>query len=98
MKNKSIWIKILGSTLILIAGILIAFFLNFSIINNAIIGNEEAYDTTSIKTSKFFDLFYTISSDTGYHPEPSYFNFIFTALIGIFVGGLIAYKLMWRQK
>ncbi|MDI9364461.1 MAG: hypothetical protein QM541_05890 [Flavobacterium sp.] len=98
MKSNSIWIKILGSAFITIAGILVAFFLNFSIINSAIIGNEEDYDTTSVKTSKIFDLFYTISSDTGYHPEPSYFNFVFTVLTGVFVGGLISYKLIWRQK
>ena len=98
MKDKSIWIKIIGSAFIIYAGILVTFFVNFSILTSVIIGDERAYYDKDFKTSKFFDVFYTISSDTGYHPEPSYFNFILTILTGIFIGGLISYKLFWRLK
>jgi hypothetical protein len=98
MKHKSTVMKILLSAFIMFAGLLIVLFINFAILNSIIIGDEEAYDTSDIKTSWLFDIFYTISSDTGYHPEPSYFNFIFTALIGLILGGIISYKIIWRQK
>jgi hypothetical protein len=98
MRNKSVLTKIFGSIFIIVVGALIMLFLNFSVLNSIIIGNEETYDTANIKTSKTFELFYTISSDTGYHPEPSNLNFIITILTGVIVGGLTSYRLIWRQK
>lgn len=66
--------------------IFVTFTLNFEFISNLIIGDECKYSVNSLETNKLFDLFYTISSDTGYHPEPSYFNFAFTLCIGLLLG------------
>jgi hypothetical protein len=73
-------------------------FLNLGVLSHIVIGNEEAYDTEETATSPIFDLFYTISSDTGYHPEPSNFNFLFTIVAGMALGILISYRMIWRQR
>lgn len=98
MKNKPIFIKLIVSLLLIFVGVAIAYFLNYSILNNIVIGNEEAYDTQHIETGFIFNLFYTISSETGYHPEPSYFNFLLTTLVGVIVGGFMSYKFIWKKK
>jgi len=96
MKRK-IFIAILSS-IIIIASILILYYLNFSILTNFIIGNECNYDSANIETSKLFDLFYTISSDTGFNPEPSYFNFFITAVVGLSIGIYLSFKLVINPK
>lgn len=78
--------------------LLLAYSLNYLLLNDLIVGNPNSYDTENIKTSYIFDLFYTISSDTGYRPEPSNFNFIFTFIIGIGFGFFSGYKLIWQRK
>lgn len=71
--------------------------INHGIIGPIIIGDSCSYDVKGIKTGKIFDLFYEISSNTGYHPEPSLFNFYFTTGVGILIGGLISYKFLRRK-
>lgn len=98
MKNKSIFINTLISVVIIILSVFIAYSLNYLLINNLVIGDECAYDTNNIKTSTVFNLFYEISSNTGYHPEPSFFNFIFTAFLGIVLGLILSLKFVWKKK
>jgi hypothetical protein len=38
------------------------------------------------ETTKIFDLFYKITSDAGYHPLPTSFNYILTIAIGLRLG------------
>ena len=72
--------------------------LNHSIIENIIIGDPCKYDVDKIKTGKLFDLFYTISSNTGYHPEPSTFNFYFTTILSLLIGICLSSRLIWRNR
>lgn len=60
--------------------------------------DSEKYATENIQTSKLFDLFVEISSDTGYHPEPSDFFIRFICAIGLITGAVISYKLIWKNK
>jgi len=72
------------------------YFLNFFVLSPIIVGDPERYDTDGIKTGKLFNLFYEISSNTGYHPEPSVFNIYFTLFVGVVLGGWIAFK--WSKS
>lgn len=85
-------------TLVLLGlGILTSLFVNFKILYPIIIPDPEKYGVENIQTSKLFDLFFEISGDTDYHPEPSMFYFYFAYSIGIILGALTAYKLIWKQ-
>ena len=90
--------RIFSSLVVIVAVVLIAYSINYFIIDKVVIADECSYDTDNIKMGTIFNLFYVISSDTGYHPEPSYFNFLFTTIIGLTIGGLLAYRLFWRTK
>ncbi len=97
MKKKLILLII--SIILTTISVFVTFALNFGIITNYVVGDECKYDTRDIETSKLFDSFYTISSETGYHPEPSYFNFVFTFCIGLLIGisvSLLLYRKKWR--
>lgn len=74
------------------------YFLNYSIFSQLIIGDERKYFVGDFEPSFIFNLFYEISSDTGYRPEPSYFNFIFTFILGCSLGLLFFYKVIWNKK
>ena len=73
-------------------------FLNFKILFPILIPDPEKFAVEDIETGKLFDLFIEISSDTGYHPEPSLFYFRFAYAIGILSGVLTAYHLVWKTK
>lgn len=73
-------------------GIFLLYCINYFFLDSLIVGDPEAYATTNIQTGYIFNLFYEISSNTGYHPEPSNFNFIFTASIGALCGVLFALR------
>jgi hypothetical protein len=75
----------------------LAFAFNFGFISKQIIGDECKYDVDNVQPSKLFEVFYTISSETGYHPEPSNFNFAFTILIGLSFGFLVSF-VFFRTK
>jgi hypothetical protein len=90
--------RIFYSLVVIVVLVLIAYSINYFIIDKVVIGNEYSYDTNNIKTGVIFNLFYVISSDTGYHPEPNNFNFIFTAMTGLSIGGLMSYRLFWRTQ
>lgn len=94
--KKKIFLLILSIFLITIS-VFVCFALNFGVISNLIIGDECKYDTQNIRTSTLFDLFYTISSETGYHPEPSYINFVFTFCVGLLIGIFVS-LLFLRKK
>jgi hypothetical protein len=96
MKRK-IFIGILSGIIIFVS-VLSLYWLNFYILTDFIIGKECNYDSANIQTSKLFDLFYTISSDTGFNPEPSYFNFIITTVVGLGIGIYLSFKLITNRK
>jgi hypothetical protein len=77
---KQIALVILSS----IGRIVLAFVFNFLIQYTIIIPDPCYYHTHD--TSKMFDIFYELTSDNGYHPFPTMFNFIFTASIGAIIG------------
>lgn len=95
MKNIS---KIVLTIGILIISFIILQLINHEIIEQIIIGDSCKYDTDGVQTGWIFNLFYTISSDTGYHPEPSMFNFIFTTIFSLFLGSISSYYLIWKKS
>lgn len=78
-------------------GILTSLYFNFSILFEILFPASECCNVEHNHTI-IFDLFVEISSDTGYHPEPSMFYFYFAYILGIVLGGLTAYKLVWKRK
>ena len=65
----------------------IAFFIVFPIVFS---------DTEN--TSRSSNLFVEISSDTGYHLEPSFFFIRCFLVLGVISGAIIAYLLVWKNK
>ncbi len=96
MRNKII--KYTLTIIIVLIFILIAFSINYLFLNNLIIGDSCEYDTTKKETNLIFNLFYIISSDTGYHPEPSNLNFLFTSILGGLFGYFISLKTIWKKS
>jgi hypothetical protein len=43
-------------------------------------------------------LFVEVSSETGYHPEPSLFFIACFPVLGTIIGSLIAYILFWKKN
>ena len=82
--------KILVFLISLLIPTLTLFVVNYIIITPLIIG-----DKCDLDQNKFDELFFEISSNTGYHPEPTTFNFILTAIIGCIIGSII-YKIRSR--
>ncbi len=63
--------------------ILVIIFLNFCLINSLIIPDVCYYHTHEMNF--ILNLFYTSSSASGGHPEPNFFNFLFTLFIGFLI-------------
>jgi hypothetical protein len=85
--------KIFSTCVISIICVISTLFLNL-IISNAIFSDDcEIGDTGMI-----FNLFYEISSNTGYHPEITIFNFTLTIIIGLLIASYLSQKLVWRRK
>ena len=87
--------KIFVFLVFLTTSILTLFVINYRIITPVIIGNKCEYDTGQNELTKLDELFFEISSNTGYHPEPTTLNFIFTATIGCIIGSIL-YKIISR--
>ena len=85
--------KILVFLISLLISTLTIFVVNYLIITPLIIGDKCDLDQNEL--TKFDELFFEISSNTGYHPEPTTFNFILTAIIGCIIGSII-YKIRSR--
>lgn len=77
----------------LLISTLTLFVVNYIIITPLIIGDK--CDLDQNKLTKFDELFFEISSNTGYHPEPTTFNFMLTAIIGCIIGSIV-YKIRSR--
>lgn len=91
-------LKSIISIIIIVIGILVAFSINYGILDELIIKDACSYDISNSNNKFIFNLFYEISSNTGYHPEPSYFNFGITFFLGLFLGLFFAYRLIWKRK
>ena len=85
--------KILVFLISLLISTLTLFIANYLSITPLIIGDKCDLDQNEL--TKFDELFFEISSNTGYHPEPTTFNFILTAIIGCIIGSII-YKIRSR--
>ncbi len=70
-------------------GMITMAFLNFCILDSIIIPDPCAYHGE--ERGSIFNIFYKMESGDGYHPFPTTFNFILTAVAGIMVG-LAMYK------
>lgn len=90
--------KLFFTLLIIIGGLLFTYSLNYLVLNDLIIGNPNIYKTEHNETSMVFDFFYTISSDTGYRPEPSSMNFLITFILGLLLGSIASLKIIWMKK
>lgn len=87
--------KILVFLIYLLISTLTIFVVNYLIITPLIIDDKCNNDLGQSELTKFDELFYEISSNTGYHPEPTTLNFIFTAIIGCIIGSIV-YKILTR--
>lgn len=87
--------KILVFLISLLISTLTIFVVNYLIITPLIIDDKCNNDLGQSELTKFDELFYEISSNTGYHPEPTTFNFILTAIIGCIIGSIV-YKMLTR--
>jgi len=87
--------KILVFLISLLISTLTIFVVNYLIITPLIIDDKCNNDLGQSELTKFDELFYEISSNTGYHPEPTTFNFILTAIIGCIIGSFV-YKILTR--
>lgn len=87
--------KILVFLISLLISPLTIFVVNYLIITPLIIGDKCNNDLGQNELTKFDELFFEISSNTGYHPEPTTFNFILTAIIGCIIGSIV-YKILTR--
>ena len=87
--------KIFVFLVFITTSILTLFVINYLIITPVIIGNKCEYDIGQNELTKLDELFFEISSNTGYHPEPTTLNFIFTAIIGCIIGSIL-YKIISR--
>jgi hypothetical protein len=76
--------SILIGALFMISGMVLAFVLNFFVLENILIPDPYYYH--SHHTTKLFDVFYTLTVDEGGHPFPTKFNFIITLVIGFLSG------------
>jgi hypothetical protein len=92
MKIRTTIYKVLITITSIFGCVVSLYLLNFAIVTPIIIGDPEAYDSGGKKTGKVFDLFYEISAVTGFHPEPSDFNYLLTIFAGAILGGFIAFK------
>lgn len=89
---------IFKSSLIIITSIIILHIVNYIVERLVIIGDPCKFDKSDNELSATFKLFYTISSNTGYHPEPSLLNFSLTTLIGFILGIFISYKTLKKTN
>lgn len=87
--------KILVFLISLLISTLTIFVVNYLIITPLIIDDKCNNDLGQSELTKFDELFFEISSNTGYHPEPTTFNFILTAIIGCIIGSIV-YKILTR--
>ncbi len=81
--------KILVFLISLLISTLTIFVVNYLIITPLIIDDKCNNDLGQSELTKFDELFYEISSNTGYHPEPTTLNFILTAIIGCIIGSIV---------
>lgn len=89
--------RLLITVFFLIAGVILAAALNY-MIDRILIPDPCAYHNNVSKTSVVFDFFYEISSDTGYHPEPTGANIIVTFLTGVGLGLLLARIVLGKRQ
>lgn len=87
--------KILVFLISLLIPTLTIFVVNYLIITPLIIDDKCNNDLGQSELTKFDELFYEISSNTGYHPEPTTFNFILTAIIGCIIESIV-YRIIFR--
>ena len=75
--------------LFLLLGVFIVFTINYGFLTDLVLKDEFKYGNGSKKTGLLFSLFYTISSDTGYVPDVSMFNVLFSLFLGVVLGGVL---------
>ena len=78
--------RFLTFNIVIGGAILISHLVNYLIVVPCVIGNGCDYDVGKCDRGKVFELFFEQSSDTGYHPESTLFNFFFVTLVGTMVG------------
>ncbi len=79
-----------------LSGMIIVFFLNYGLLEYIIIPDPCYYHGE--ETTKLFDLFYKFTSDEGYHPSPTTFNYILTIALGIASGIFTYYQIARSEK
>lgn len=70
--------------------IILAFIINYVFIETIIIPDPCYYHTHD--TDKIFDLFYNLNPQDGYHPSPTFFNYILTFIAGMIIPAIIFMK------
>lgn len=80
-----------------VVGITSSFFINFMFVPYILFGNNEKSCELPADSSFFFDLFFEISGNTGYHPEPNLFYYFCTISFGLSFGFYLSYKYIWNR-
>lgn len=91
-------LRVVSTVITVVLVVIIVFGINYGVADSLIIDDACKYDSSEISHGFIFDLFYEISSTTGYHPEPSNFNFGFTIVFGVIFGAFVSYNLIWKTK
>ncbi|MFN4881608.1 MAG: hypothetical protein ACK5AS_10050 [Bacteroidota bacterium] len=90
--------KIILTFMLLCMGVIVSYIINFYLVYHILIPNPENVAVNGNAQDKLFELFFEISSGTGYHPEPSWFYIKVVYALGLILGGIAAYKLIWKRK
>ena len=90
--------KSFATLVLLFLGAMFSWFFNFHILYPILIPDTEKYAVEGVPTNKLFYVFFEISSNTGYHPEPTNFYIFLAYGLGITFGTLLAYKLIWKTN
>ena len=92
---KQAYSRVAGILVCSFFGAVVVYILNYFIIDRILIPDPCAYHGE--ETTKIFNIFYKRESSEGYHPEPTFFNYILTVVLGA-ASGFFVYKRIYRKK
>lgn len=92
MTAKQIVLVILSA----LAGAVLVFLFNFLFLDKILIPDPCYYH--SHDTNMVFDIFYDLPASDGYHPFPSTFNILFTAVLGAIIGLRLSFYVLRKQE
>ena len=83
-------------TFCILAGTLITALFNYLFVERLLIPDPCYYHSNP--TNWFFDIFYVLKAEEGYHPFPTMYNFIITVMLGAALGLIYGLALINNPK